>query len=362
MTRESAFWLLFYFCYMNILILLLAAIAVAPLILIMTGVLISGPRYKGSRSDHFDGSRFVNQGGVKAKGGLDVFRWMMFRKPARWKHDYTENYGKHPLAHVKDGIRITFINHSTFLIQVDGVNILTDPVWSKRASPYRWIGPKRKKLPGIRFEHLPRIHLVLLSHNHYDHLDLETMRMVYGAHHPKIVVPLGVKVFLDENYIAGSSELDWWQETSVGTLHIRSVPAQHFSGRGLLDRDATLWCGYVIKTTAGNVYFSGDTGYNEKTFRQIRSVCGPMKVSMLPIGAYKPGWFMSPIHVSPEESVMIHRDVESEFSIGMHFGTFPLADDGRDDPTGDLEAAKEKLQVSKDEFVALREGQFRVID
>jgi L-ascorbate metabolism protein UlaG (beta-lactamase superfamily) len=345
------------------LLAILCLVLSIPLTAFIVGVLFSGPRYRGPRSDHFDGSRFFNPAGVKAKGGLQVLKWMINRKRGIWKEDLTENYGKHPLAHFKDGIRITYINHSTFLIQVDGLNILTDPVWSERVSPFTWLGPKRAKLPGIRFGDLPHIHLVLLSHNHYDHLDLNTMRTLFGAHHPRIVAPLGLKKFLDRHYIAGATEMDWWEEIALdGKVSIQAVPAQHFSGRGMLDRDATLWCGYVLKTTAGNVYFAADTGYNTATFKDVGKTCGPFRVSMLPIGAYKPGWFMSPIHVSPDESVKIHRDLGSAVSIAMHFGTFPLADDGCDEPVTDLRKAMQKHQLEADEFIVLKEGEFIVFE
>ena len=338
-------------------------IVVVPLVMVMIGMYISGPKYNGPASDHFDGSKFSNPLGVKAKDGMEVLKWMTNRKRGPWKEDLTAHYGKHPLAHFSGGIRITFVNHSTFLIQVDGLNILTDPVWSKRAGPFGWLGPKRMKLPGIRFEDLPEIHVVALTHNHYDHLDLQTMRMVFGAHHPRIITPLGVKAFLDHHYISGAIEADWWQELILDNqVKVQAVPAQHFSGRGVLDRDATLWCGYVIKTSAGNIYFAGDTGYNDETFKEIRSRCGPMKISFLPIGAYKPDWFMSPIHTSPEESVKIHIDVGSATSIAMHFGTFPLADDGCDEPANDLKLAMAKYQISTDEFLVLKEGENRVFE
>ncbi|MEX1241298.1 MAG: MBL fold metallo-hydrolase [Cyclobacteriaceae bacterium] len=338
-------------------------ILVAPLVMILVGMALSGPKYRGPLSDHFDGRKFINPENIKAKGGLEVLKWMVTRKRGPWKENLTENYGKHPLAHFKDGIRITFVNHATFLIQVDGLNILTDPVWSRRVSPFRWIGPKRMRLPGIRFGDLPTIHTVILSHNHYDHLDLETMRVVFGAHHPKIIAPLGLKAFLQQHYISAVSEADWWEELALDSgLKIQAVPAQHFSGRGFLDRDATLWCGYVLKTSRGNIYFAGDTGYNEVTFKEIPLRCGPIRISMLPIGAYKPAWFMSPIHTSPEESIRIHRDVGSQTSIAMHFGTFPLADDGHDDPLNDLRLGLEKFQMTADEFLVMREGEFRVFE
>ncbi len=338
----------------------LIIILAIPTISLIIGILISSPKYEGPVSDHFDGSRFINPGGVKAKGGLDLFIWLINRNRKPWKEKIDQRHGKRPLDHVKGGIRITFVNHSTFLIQADGINILTDPIWSNRTSPFRSIGPKRKHAPGIKFGDLPRIHLVLLTHNHYDHLDLQTMRMVFGAHHPKIISSLGIKAFLDQQLITGSTELDWWQKFIFrDTVEIQSVPAQHFSGRGLLDRDATLWCGFIIKTSIGNIYFAGDTGYNDQTFKEIGKQCGPIRVSLLPIGAYKPEWFMSPIHTSPEESIKIHLDVRSQTSIGMHFGTFALADDGDDEPVDDLQSALPKYYLKQHEFIVLQAGVFQ---
>lgn len=342
---------------------ILALVIAIPLAMIFVGIIISAPKYKGPASDHFDGRRFVNPGGVRARGGWDLVKWMVRRKKGPWTEDLSERYGKHPLGHFKDGIRITFVNHSTFLVQVEGVNILTDPVWSRRVSPFSWAGPRRMRLPGIRFEDLPPIHLVLVSHNHYDHLDVETMRMVMGAHHPKVIVPLGVKKLLDQEYISGAEEGDWWEEFAVADqLKVQLVPALHFSGRGFLDRDASLWCGYVIKTPSGNIYFAGDTGYDAGVFKHIGERSGPIRVSMLPIGAYKPSWFMSPIHVSPEEAVRIHKDIGSENSIAMHYGTFPLADDGMEDPIHDLAAALATHRLPAEVFTLLREGDFVVFE
>jgi L-ascorbate metabolism protein UlaG (beta-lactamase superfamily) len=205
--------------------------------------------------------------------------------------------------------------------------------------------------------------VVLLSHNHYDHLDIATMRMVFGAHHPKIVTPLGVKTFLDTESIAGATDMDWWDELELSeSIKVTAVPAQHFSGRGMLDRDSTLWCGYVLETSKGKIYFAGDTGYNDHTFKEIGKKMGTMKVSLLPIGAYKPEWFMSPIHVSPEQAVKIHLDVKSTLSIGTHFGTFSLADEGAEDPVNDLKIALAKYNVNEEQFIALKEGDVKIIE
>jgi L-ascorbate metabolism protein UlaG (beta-lactamase superfamily) len=212
--------------------------------------------------------------------------------------------------------------------------------------------------PGIKFEDLPKIDVVLLSHNHYDHLDLPVMTKIFQIHKPKIITPLGVKAFLEQNNISGHGDLDWWDEVALNdSLKIQAVPAQHFSGRGTFDRDATLWCGYVIKRKEGNIYFVGDTGYNEKTFKEIGERCAPISVALVPIGAYKPQWFMSPIHCSPEEAVKIHIEVKAKVSIADHYGTFPLADDGEEDPKVELVKALEKLNVPKEQFRLLKEGQ-----
>jgi L-ascorbate metabolism protein UlaG (beta-lactamase superfamily) len=329
-----------------------------PVIFFTIGAMLSAPRYHGPVTDHFDGKKFINPTGVQAKGLKDVWRWMLNRKREPWQLQKSDQRGKRPLDFFKDGIRITFVNHSTFLIQADGVNILTDPVWSPRTSPFTWAGPKRMREPGLRFEDLPRIHYVLLSHNHYDHLDIKTMHLIHGAHHPeKIITPLGVKSFLDQEKVNSSIEMDWWDEVNLNDrIKVQAVPAQHFSGRGMLDRDATLWCGYVLTTTAGKIYFAGDTGYNEKTFKEIGERNGGFELSIIPIGAYKPRWFMSPIHADPAEAVKIHLDVKSKVSVASHFGTFPLADDGANDPVDDLQEALAKNNLTSQQFLVLKEG------
>lgn len=330
---------------------------IVQLVAVIVGYSISAPGHDGIESDHFDGKKFINPQGIKAKGLIDVVKWAFNRKPGKWTIQDDINIGDPPLAKVDSGVHITFINHSTFLIQADGLNILTDPVWSERVSPFGWIGPARMKSPGIKFEDLPKIDVVLISHNHYDHLDLPTMRELHAQHNPVIITPLGVKKFLDEEKITGARDMDWWSEITLNEyIHIQSVPAQHFSGRGIFDRDETLWCGYVMKTSSDNIYFAGDTGYNENTFKEIGTRSGPFKVALIPIGAYKPNWFMSPIHTSPEEAVKIHLDVNAETSIAIHYGTFPLADDGQHDPVEDLLKAKTRYKIPDKNFITLPEG------
>ena len=322
----------------------------------LVGFFLSGPRYKGAVSDHFDGKIFLNPGNAKAKGLKDVIKWSVNRQREPWKNQAFDQVGPKPSIKITDGIKLTFINHSTFLIQVDGLNILSDPIWSERTSPFQFAGPKRMRAPGISFDDLPPIDLVLLSHNHYDHLDVSTMKELINIHDPQIITPLGVGTFIGNIGSTRYKDLDWWDcKVLNDDIKVSSVPAQHFSGRGTYDRDATLWCGYVISSSQGNIYFAGDSGYGD-FFRKIGNVHEKMKVSMIPIGAYMPRWFMSPIHISPDEAVLVHEDVNSELSIGMHFGTFPLADDGRDQPIDDLRKALSNHDISNEKFLVLPEG------
>lgn len=320
----------------------------------VVGALLSAPTYNGPVSDHFNGKQFINPTGVKAKGLLDVLKWMRERKQGKWIRKVGVKIGPRPLPRYDGGVRITFVNHSTFLIQVDGVNIITDPVWSERVSPFTFMGPKRMRPPGLNFDDLPRIDLVLLSHNHYDHLDITTLQKIHDKYNPQYIVPLGVSEYLQRKNITAVRELDWWQTMAFGTgFTIEAVPAQHFSGRGTLDRDRTLWCGYAIHGKHGNVYFAGDTGYNPETFKEIGKRTKPT-VAIIPIGAYKPEWFMSPIHCSPDEAVQIFKDLGSPQSIASHFGTFPLADDSCDDPVDRLKDVVKKEGISN--FLVLEEG------
>jgi L-ascorbate metabolism protein UlaG (beta-lactamase superfamily) len=340
-----------------ILYVILILLLTVPLVILLTGLTLSAPRYRGPVSDHFDGKQFVNPRGIKAKGLQDVIKWMRERQRDPWVAQRNNIKCDKPLPRVAQGIRITFINHTTFLIQTEGLNILTDPVYSERASPFSWIGPRRMREPGIAFEDLPQIDVVLLSHNHYDHLDIHTVKKLNQVFSPQFILPLGVGTFLKRSGIHIFHELDWWQEVRINaSIAVQSVPAQHFSGRGLRDRDATLWCGYLMRREQGNIYFAGDTGYNNHTFKEIGERCAPVKAALIPIGAYKPKWFMSPIHCSPDEAVQIHEDTQSSLSIASHFGTFPLADDGRDEAVQDLALALSRSNKTLKPFIAPQEG------
>lgn len=328
--------------------------------LFVVDMLLSAPKYIDDTSDHFNGRTFENpdENGTHHFG--EVLKWWFSgNDKGTWK-----KLEKHDLPRFEspkekgngNQYRVTFINHATFLLQADGLNILTDPVWSYRASPYQWIGPKRMRPPGIAFDDLPSIDAVLISHNHYDHLDIETVKRLQQQHDPQFIVPLGVEKLLHSQGITKTVHLDWWNNHEISnSISLTAVPAQHFSGRGLFDRNQTLWCGYVLHASRGNIYFAGDTGYGE-FMKEIGARFGPMLTSLLPIGAYKPRWFMKSIHMSPEEAVKAHRELQSKQSFGMHAGTFPMADDGMEEPIKDLAFSREKYGVPEQEFHVLTEG------
>jgi L-ascorbate metabolism protein UlaG (beta-lactamase superfamily) len=342
-----------------LLVLIGFLIGLAALVFIL-GCSLSGPRYQGPPSDHFDGARFFNQQFVAHRSFSEFLRWMWIREPAEWEDRTNLPPGPPPPPRVGDGrLRVTFVNHATVLLQMDGLNILTDPIWSQRASPFSWLGPRRYRSPGIRFEDLPAIDVVVISHNHYDHLDLPTLKRLHRQHRPLFVVGLGNAALLKSAGIDKVKELDWWQELRVSrTVRLVSTPAQHFSARGLCNRDATLWAGYVIEGPAGAVYFAGDTGFGPH-FAQIRQRFGLLRLAILPIGAYRPAWFMGRIHLSPAQAVRAHDVLAATTSLAMHYGTFRLADDGQDQPLRDLAAALDAHTNPKPRFwtLAFGEGQ-----
>lgn len=329
--------------------ILLTVIGIAFLI----GWWLSAPGYQGPSSDHFTGKRFINAGNVEAKGFKDVMKWMVNRDQGAWTYqDATP--GEAPPASIDSGCRITFVNHSTFLIQVDGLNILIDPVWSERVSPFSFAGPKRMRPPGIQFDDLPAIDIVLISHNHYDHLDKSTLQRLEETYQPTVIAPLGNKAYLQSIGLTKIVERDWWEDTTVQNVGIRIMPAQHFSGRGLFDRDKTLWCGFTIESKWGAIYYAGDTGYGP-FFKEIGAYYDTIKAAIIPIGAFQPKWFMSPIHIGPEEAIQVHHDINSHYSIGCHYGTFPLADDGMNEPQETLQQLLTNQATAKP-FMLLPEG------
>jgi len=313
----------------------------------------SGPGYSGPVSEHFDGERFYNQNRSAQHDFKTFLTWVANRNRGSWQEHVTENGPvPRPPARVASGqLLVTPVGHSTFLIQADGVNILTDPVWSERASPVSFTGPRRVQAPGLRLEDLPAIDLILISHNHYDHLDLPTLRKLARFHRPQVVTTLGNKELIKKTGFDSVTELDWWQQTALpGGMRIACVPAQHFSGRGMRDSYKTLWGGFVLESMAGPIYFAGDTGYGEH-FEEIVRRFGPLRVAFLPIGAYKPEWFMWPGHMGPEGALKAHVELKARTSIAMHFGTFPLGDDGQHEAVEALRAGIEKMAMQGSQFL-----------
>jgi N-acyl-phosphatidylethanolamine-hydrolysing phospholipase D len=230
-------------------------------------------------------------------------------------------------------LTVTWVGHSSLLIQLNGLNVLTDPMWSEHASPVQFAGPRRWVPPGIAFEDLPPVDVILESHNHYDHLDSNTVRRLARTHRQATwIVPLGLASFVQQRGAQAVVELDWWQEWSNASLRVAATPAQHFSSRGIGDRGDTLWCGFALTGTNGRrVYFAGDTGYHPE-FAAIGARCGPFDVALMPIGAYEPRWFMRYLHMNPEEAVAAFRALNARVLVPIHWGTFKLTDEAMDEP------------------------------
>lgn len=258
-----------------------------------------------------------------------------------------------------EGCRLTWLGHSTHLIQIDGLNILTDPVFSQRASPVSYAGPKRYSAPAISIEELPPIDFVVVSHNHYDHMDLATAQKL--GNKPKWIVPLKNARHLEEAKVTNTIELDWWSSVEVSGVRFTATPAQHWSARGLFDQFESLWAGFAIKKASYNIFFAGDTGYNDQQFKEIGERLGPFSAALIPIGAYEPRWFMKPMHTNPAEAVAIHQDVKSAQSIAIHWGTFPLTAESPMEPPRLLAEALSAAQLPPDCFEAVPIGHTTVI-
>jgi L-ascorbate metabolism protein UlaG (beta-lactamase superfamily) len=331
--------------------------------LALAGCTFAAPQYHGPVTDHFDGDLFFNPDGRDGVRFSEVIRWMLERHRGPWP-ERTRNAppGKAPPREVSGGrLRVTFVGHSTMLVQIDGLNFLTDPVWSEMIGPLpgMGIGFSRARPPGLRFDDLPKIDVVLISHNHYDHLDLPTLSRLMDRDHPRIVAGLGNRALLDRAGISGGQDLDWWQSLEVGAgIRVISVPVHHTSNRSVDDRCHSLWTGFVIDGPSGRVYFAGDTAMGphfEETGRRL----GPFRLALLPIGAYRPRWVLEKVHVSPAEAVAAHAALRATTSVAMHYGTFREGDDGQFEALRDLDRALQDAHLSHSRFWALDFGEGR---
>ena len=348
----------------------------AAITLQLTACATTNPNYQSAKLHHTP-KGFINLNGPTVEKPLSAL--------LRWKREAWSNGLPKPPSQVVNGynfplvkpnvdllhskhsqVTVTWIGHATALVQMGGLNILTDPIFSDYASPVQFAGPKRKTPVPIALANLPRIDLVVISHNHYDHLDLQTVLALNNQKGgpPLFAAPLGVHQWFIDQGISNVQKFDWWQTEStlpqLKGLAVTLVPAQHWSSRTPFDRHATLWGSWVFQVEGFTTFFSGDTGYS-KDFKDIAQRFGKFDLALIPVGAYEPRWFMQDQHVNPAEAVAIHQDLNAALSIGIHWGTFELTDESLDQPMIDLPKALDAAGVSRDKFVLLKHGETRVV-
>jgi len=319
------------------------------------------PYYQGPVSDHFDGTHFFNPDGIEPLGFRDLMRWQFGGGRDRWPKSVPSPFqpAKPDLHVAGENIRVTMVGHATMLIQVAGLNILTDPVWSDRASPFAFAGPKRVVAPGIAFDDLPLIDLVFVSHNHYDHLDVATLRRLQAKHRPHVVTPLGNDTIIRRAVPTMQvTAMDWGERISLEGINIYAEPAHHWSARGTGDRRMALWAAFVLATPAGKIYHIGDTGFHGGfNYKAARQEHDGFRLAILPFGAYEPRWFMKGQHQNPDEAVMGMKLANAAYVAGHHFATFQLTDESVDAPVKALTTAMIEHGISPDRFRPLRAGE-----
>lgn len=319
------------------------------------------PYYDGPVSDHYDGLQFFNPGGEPPNGLADVLKSRLTQRGKTWPAHSPSPYADVPPRGVTGSrLRVSYVGHATVLVQTNGLNILTDPVWSSRASPVSWAGPKRVSDPGIVFADLPPIDVVLLSHNHYDHLDLQTLSRLKASHNPLIVAPLGNDRILknhDPHFRVATG--DWGDTIALSEeTRVTLEPMHHWSARGLVDRRNALWAAFAVQTPHGNIYHVGDTGFHDGiNYRAARKTYGGFRLAILPFGSYEPRGFHRKQHQNPDEAVQGHLISGAEFTIGHHWGTFQLTNESIDDQIGALRDARLKHGVDAAHFRALHPGE-----
>jgi L-ascorbate metabolism protein UlaG (beta-lactamase superfamily) len=319
------------------------------------------PYYQGPVSDHFDGLRFFNPGRPWSKTWPEVYRALLAAEREEWPQAFPSPFRDTPPRRVAGtALRVAAIGHASFLIQAAGLNVLIDPVFAERASPLPFAGPKRVNPPGIAFEDLPPIDAVLVSHNHYDHLDLAALARLAMSHRPRVLTPLGNDaIMLGHNPNIRAEAYDWGDSIALSAdVTVTLTPALHWSARGFADRRKALWAAFVIETPAGTLYHVADSAYGDGAhFRAARERHGPFRLAVLPIGAYEPRWFMKDQHMNPAEAVRAWRDSGAEHAIGHHWGTFRLTAEGIERPLDALQAALADVAGGTARFRAVRPGE-----
>ncbi len=337
-----------------------------------------------ARSDHFNGKTFFQPHHAQMRL-RDFWWWRLTHRSAPWPAHVPFVAQPPPPAARGDDIVATWLGHASFLLQTRQGNLLIDPVYSERVSPLTWAGPRRVHPVGVAFEALPRIDAVLVSHDHYDHCDTATLRRLEAAHHPQFVTPLRHADLLGVAGVPAErmAELDWWETATLPSgLRVTLTPAKHWSNRFGSPRNHRLWGGFylrmgaAVRSDAGaapppgpdaipqrekRVWFAGDTGYDPETIRTVRMRFGAPDLALVPIGAYEPRWFMAPMHMDPTEAVQLHRDAGARLSVGMHWGTFHLTDEGHDVPPAALARAREAAGVAAETFRAVAPGESVVV-
>lgn len=324
------------------------------IILVLALSACTSPRHTGPKTDHFNGKYFTNPWGASTKTFWDLLKWQLSGTRVQWP-EYIDDVNPQPLLKnlKKNQVSLTFINHATVYIQTENLRILTDPIWSKRASPVSWAGPTRARAASHQPQELPGVDLVLISHNHYDHFDENSIKNLKNLFDPLFLVPLGDGPLLKALGVTKFKEMDWndfyYHESSHSKITF--TRCNHWSARTPFDRNMSLWGAFVIETASKKIYFAGDTGYGSH-FKEIYENWGAMDIGLIPIGAYEPRWFMNEQHVNPDEALRAHLDLKARQSFGIHFGSFQMADEGIHSPIVDLKKVREAQNIPPEEFQA----------